>query len=253
MRKLTLVLLALLSLCAFAEDEKIIRVAAIDWCPQLCLHQEDKGYILDIVEAAFEGTGYRIKVEVYPWSRSLVLTKAGYVDAILAPAKAEAPNLLYPEHEVGAQSMCFFTEKTNPWTFSSIDSLQNLQFGIATDTSIEELNQYVSDNPQQFQFQPYFGGYIHQQARKVMKDRIDAFLFTKNSTVYELTRLGLISKFKISGCVSKTNVYMAFSSNPERKNVIRPLMELFDSRMETIRNSDTIPRIMEKYGLKDWR
>lgn len=253
MKKLALVLLLLLSQYTSADGEKTVRVAAIDWCPQLCLHQEENGYILDIVKEVFIGTGYKISIEVYPWSRALALTKAGNVEAVLAPARAEAPNLLYPEYEVGTQSMCFFTEKTNPWRYLSTDSLNDLQFGIATDTSIEELNQYVGDNPQQFQFQPYFGGYIHQQARKVMKGRIDAFLFTKNSTVYELSRLGLMSKFKISGCVSNTNVYMAFSSNPERESTIRPLIELFDSRMEMIRGSDRIPNIMQKYGLKDWR
>jgi len=256
--KLHILFLLLISMHVDAEplvnnvDEKItISIAAIDWCPQICYQDIEKGYVVELVEEVFKGTRYQLNIEIYPWSRAIKLVTEGKADALLSPAKAEAPQLLFPENSVGKQQMCFFTSKNSKWTYSGVSSLKDKLIGIATDTSIEELNEYAELNPQQFQYQPYHERYIIQNAHKLDKQRFDTFLFTKNSTVYELKRLNKWHNYRIAGCVSQAKIYMAFSPLKSANKNIEKLMNVFDQQMVELNKTGFMSALMKKYGLLD--
>ncbi|WP_154715120.1 transporter substrate-binding domain-containing protein [Neptuniibacter caesariensis] len=106
-RVLILIITSLLSAIGMADSKNTIKIAAIDWCPQLCPNQDQKGYIIDIVKEIYRDSGYQLEIETYPWSRALTMVRQGRVDAVLSPARAEAPALRYPQQEVGFQRMCF--------------------------------------------------------------------------------------------------------------------------------------------------
>lgn len=231
---------------------KEIKIAAIDWCPQICPGQERPGYVVDIVNAVFAGSDHQLNVDYYPWSRAIFLTETGQVDALLSPAKAEAPALLYPSEEVGIQRMCFFTRSDTDWRYTGVDSLTGKQIGIATDTSIEELNEFVANNPNQFQYRPYFEHYIAQSAAKLDKGRMDLFLFTHNTTIFELTRLGKRDDYRNAGCVNMTEIYMAFTPNLRREQN-RDIIKLFDKRIKELHESGAIQAIMASYQLDVWK
>jgi len=231
-------------------DEKItITIAAIDWCPQICYNDTHRGYVVDLVEEAFKGTRYQLDIQIYPWSRAIKLVSNGKVEALLSPAKAEAPQLVFPQMEVGKQQMCFFTAKNSGWVYSNTESLKDKSIGIATDTSIEELNEYVKLNPDQFQYQPYHERYITQNARKLDKKRMDTFLFTKNSTVYELNKYNIWNKYRIAGCVSPTKIYMAFAPVKSTDKDIMTMVNVFDKQMKKLNKTSYISQLMNKYGL----
>ena len=122
--------------------------------------------IIELVHEVFKDSQYEITLNYYPWSRAIKNVLQGKSDALLYPAKAEAPSLIYPKLPVGTQRMCFFTKIDSDWTYTTPTSLKNMQIGIATDTSIEELNDYVKVHYEQFQFQPYHDRYVIQNARK---------------------------------------------------------------------------------------
>jgi len=46
--------------------------------------------------------------------------------------------------------------------------------------------------------------------KKLQHNRFDTFLFTKNSTIYKINSLNLSKLYKIAGCVSSANIYVAF-------------------------------------------
>jgi len=231
---------------------KQINIASIDWCPQLCPKEKKDGYIIDILKEVFKNSPYELNIKSYPWSRSIAMTKQGQVLALLSPAKAEAPSLTYPKLEVGKQMMCFFTKKKSTWSYKGIKSLKNQIIGIATDTSIEELNEYVKNNKQQFQFLPYSQKYIEQSIKKLQNDRFDTFLFTKNSTIYKINALGLKNEFKIAGCVSSASIYMAFTSNTNFRNEVNQMIDYFDVKMKELKKTKKIEKIMNSYGLSSW-
>ncbi|WP_415905813.1 hypothetical protein ACMXYW_07890 [Neptuniibacter sp. QD48_55] len=234
-------------------DKQVIHIAAIDWCPQICPETDKPGYIIDLVKQIYSDTEYELDIRIYPWSRALSMTQQGRVHAVLSPAKPEAPDLLYPINEVGTQRMCFFTDREKEWQYENIHSLKNKQFGLSTDTSIEELNDYALLNPEQFQYLPYNERHIVQQAKKVLRNRIHAFLFTYNSTVYTLKNAGKWDRFKSAGCVQEANIYMAFSPQINMQDDIKKMMEVFDEKMAILKRGDGISQVMSHYGLDDWR
>lgn len=106
---------------AIADEQEVIQIAAIDWCPQLCPAHTNPGYIAELVEQIYGSSDYQLNIKTYPWSRALSMVRKGEVDAVLSPARAEAPDPIYPHYEVGIQRMCFFTLATNSWnTMASV-------------------------------------------------------------------------------------------------------------------------------------
>ena len=246
--RLVVVFLSSLWFVASSINAKTIKIAAIDWCPQICIDQKQKGYVVDLVNEIYRDSGYQLDIEYLPWSRAIKYVSSGKADALLSPAKAEAPDLLYPEQAVGAQTMCFYTRADSGWSYQGVDSLKNLQIGIAIDTSIEELNSYVAEHPGQFQFQPYHERFISQNAGKLDKGRIDTFLFTRNSTQYELQQLGIWHNYREAGCVTSAPIYMAFTPASCQSSIIE-MMTVFDQRMLELTQSSFIEQIMTSYGL----
>ena len=232
------------------SDAETLKIAAIDWCPQICVNKLKAGYTVDLINKVYEDSLYELDIDVFPWSRAIKYVSEGQYDALLAPAKKEAPDLVYPNFSVGSQRMCFFTSASNPWRYSGEESLVNMQFGIAFDTSIEELNQYIAKHPEKFQFQPYHERYVAQNAKKVLKGRIDAFLFTQNTTLFELAKTGLDGVIKNAGCVSEAEIYLAFTANKDKAEKISSAINFFDHRIVQLRQSGFINKLMRQYGIK---
>jgi len=235
--------------CSLWLKAETIKVAGIDWCPQICINEEKPGYVVELVNEVFKGTKFSLEIDHFPWSRAIKNVLQGKYDALLSPAKAEAPNLIYPKHEVGKQRMCFFTKKSSQWSYSGPKSLANLQIGIAVDTSIEELNEYVKNNLAQFQFQPYHERYVLQNARKLDKKRTDTFLMTKNTTLYSLSLAGLSEGYREAGCVSITPIFMAFTPELSKQNNVEEMTLVFDRRMAEINKTPFLEKLMQRYGL----
>lgn len=228
----------------------VIKIASIDWCPQLCPKEEKKDYVLDILEQVFKNSKYKLDIKTYPWSRAIMLVNNGTAHALLSPAKNEAPNLVYPQNNVGTQQMCFFSKIDYTWQYKNSNSLKNKKIGIAKDTSLEELNSYIQQNKTQFQSMPYGQNYIKKSLLKLDRDRFDTFLFTKNSTIYKINSLGLKNKYKISGCLSPSDIYIAFSPKKDLRQFIREISNFFDKKISKIKQTNQIHQIFKSYGLE---
>ena len=250
-----------LILCAFmAVSPKVLStelitpqklsIAAIDWCPHVCLSKERPGYIVEIVKEVFSGGKYQLQIDFFPWSRAIRNVTSGQYHALLAPAKKEAPNLIYPANALGFQKMCFFVDKNSDWQYKNPKSLQGLAIGIASDSSIEELNAYIIKKPEQFQFQPYHERFVKQNALKVLKKRIDTFIFTLNATLYTLKREGLHHKIKNVGCISKAEIYMAFTPIGSERSFINEVVTYFEQRMSELHENGRLEEIRKKYDAK---
>jgi ABC-type amino acid transport substrate-binding protein len=229
--------------------KEVIHIDAIDWCPQICLDSNQPGYVIELVNKIFENTQYRLNIRIFPWSRAIRNISTGKADALLSPAKSEAPNLLYPALHVGYQQMCFFTLYNSSWRYDGISSLKGLQIGIAKDTSIEELNVFVKDNPSQFQFQPYHERYIAQNIAKLKKGRIDSFLFTKNSTFFSLHLQQKQGYIKEAGCLSKEPIYMAFTPVISKQEKITMMMSVFNNKLSAIKKTQYLKELIASYHL----
>lgn len=238
-----------LVLAQSAQAQQVVPVAVIDWCPHICQSTDQKGYVLDIAVEVFRAEGIELKIKFVPWSRAIEMTQSGQTSALLAPAKSEAPMLRYPEYPVGYQQICFFTHQLAAWRFVNERDLVGKRIGIANDVSIPTLENFIMSFPQYFHFQPYHENFVERNVRMVIRGRLDAFLFTKNSLLYTLQKLGFEKDIKEAGCVPKEPIYMAFSPAPEEKAKINDLMRLFDKGMARLQKSGRITEILASYGL----
>lgn len=229
-----------------------LEVTAIDWCPQLCSSSEKPGYVLDTLKAVFKDSPYEISVKTYPWTRSIDLVKTGAAHAVLAPAKSEAPDLIYPENPIGIQRMCFFTKKESNWTYAGVDSLQGMKVGVAKDAAPQELNSYIAKNKKRFQFMPYNESYLTKSLKKLDGNRFDTFIFTYNTTVYEMNEMSVSDKYRMAGCVTKDYIYVAFSPSGKNKSVVSEAMKFYDNKINELHENGTISNIMSSYKLDNW-
>lgn len=252
MIKNILLVILIIFVFSFCLHAKTLSIAAIDWCPQICLKQDNSGYVVDIIKQVFEDTDYQLDITFYPWSRAIKLVRAGKVDALLSPAKNEAPDLLYPANEVGIQRMCFFINSSSNWQYQNDESLKGMQIGIAQDASLAELTDYQKRHPEQFQVQPYLGRFIKQNAAKLRKKRIDSFIFTHNATWYELNKLGIQEHYRNAGCINHSNIYIAFSDTKNNAE-IKKMVNIFDEKIVLMHSNGSIENIMKKYDLQSWK
>lgn len=245
----TLIIACSLSVSAFGSSlPDVQEIAEISWCPQICPNNsEHPGYISEILNETINGLGTKFIRNEYPWSRAINNVVQGKSIALSAPAKQEAPNLIYPSIPIGIQRMCFFVNQQSNWAYTGVESLRGVIVGIASDTSIEELNQYVKSYPENFQYQPYHDRFISQNVKKLNKGRIDTFIFTRNSTLYKLKKLGLHDEVKIAGCVSSAPVYIAFSPAEQKRDLSIALADLFDQRMLQLIKENKVNSILGKY------
>lgn len=226
-----------------------IKVAAIDWCPQICPQASEKGYIIETIDAVFEGSAYQLTIDYFPWSRAIKGVEDGSLHLLLAPAKKEAPHLIYPEQPVGFQQMCFFTQEDSNWEYTGPNSLLNQRVGIAQDTSIVELNEWRLKHPEVFQYLPYHERFIKQNVGKLNKQRIDSFIFTRNSTNY-LLKSENISNVRNAGCVSKEPVYAAITPALNSNIDTQALKSFIDKRLLALENKGKITEIKRKYSVE---
>lgn len=83
----------------------------------------------------------------------------------------------------------------------------------------------------------------------MIKRRIDAFLFTKNTTIYELRKLNLLTKIKEAGCVSKANIYIAFTPKIEKRQLVGEFIEEFELKLTRLKTSGNLSKILNKYKI----
>ncbi|WP_100641659.1 substrate-binding periplasmic protein [Alteromonas facilis] len=238
---------------AYAQDttEKVVKIAAIDWCPQICPQDPSQnGYVLDIVKRVFEGSAYTLQIDYFPWSRAIQYVRQGKYQVLLSPAKKEAPDLTYPQFPIGTQQMCFISLKDFDWYYQGLESLAGVRVLIATDTSVEELNSFVLSHPSQVAFIPYSDTFITRAIEMLEKDRVETFMFTLHSSQYVAKQDGKYAKLKVVGCVSEAPIYFALSSSDEVIEEALELQTFFDSRIKQLILEGDVDDIMQAYELR---
>ena len=235
---------------AASPSVQTLTVASIDWCPQLCPDNKDKGYIWDIVHKVFEDEKFALDILTVPWTRAIDMTRHGQAVALLSPAKGEAPDLVYPDYPVGHQQMCFFTRAHSNWRYAGPQSLFTLKTGVVMDATLEELDEVTRDNPDLFLFMPYDEKFILRGARMLDSGRLDTFLFTRNTTLFEFKRHGILDRYRIAGCVVPSPIYMAFSPVDTMKLQVDRLKTFFDQRMGEMESNGDAARIRAAYGIE---
>ncbi len=230
-----------------------VKVAAVDWCPQICVDKQNPGFVMETVKMIFKDSPYDLEIEIYPWTRAIKMVNAGEAQALLAPTKKEAPNLRYPVQAIGSQKMCFWTKPESTWQYTDINSLEAVQIGFAYDVAIAELSDYMKSHEERFQLMSFNHEYIVKSMKKLEFGWIDTFLLTHNFARYEFHALNVTNKVRLAGCLTPESYYMAFTARSRDPEKISKMMTFFDLKIKELKSSEKIPQIMSRYGLRNWQ
>ncbi len=223
-----------------------IRIAAIDWCPFICLNDENPGFLVEYVNEIYKRSNKSLNITIYPWSRAIKRVKEGKDHALLSPAKHEAPDLVYPDTPIGAQRWHFFKLKTNPWTSSaSFDGVKVIYPKDALPRPLEKYKNLIG-----FKEKPYNDKYLNSSIAMMLKNRIDLLVSHYSTTTLYLKKNNLENEIISSGEIDQDPLYLAFSPAPQNKQIIEEYMKLFEKEIAILIEEGFIEKILLKYGLE---
>lgn len=245
--KATLILFMLLFVRGVQAET--LHFSTLDWCPFVCPQDKEKpGFLVEYVQTIFKNTPYKIKIKAYPWSRAIKYTESGETLALLGPAKEEAPNLIFPKSEIGQQRFCFFTRTEDSWMFGQPSSVMGRTVMVPQDAFPAALNEYR--HKAQFKFRPYNNDYVRLVLEMLRVKRIDTILLTYNSMMNFLSAQPFVrQEIKYANCISKQNLYLAFTPNIKKRAQVDKVMAVFEREIALLRKKNYLQDLLVKYQL----
>ncbi len=244
----TTMFLSLLLWCTPASSIEPFTIGVIDWCPYICPgHPKQPGILVEYTRAIYEGSDYQIKIDVYPWSRAILYALDGTSDALLAPSKHEAPNLVFPKVEIFSQTMCFFTVMDNPWEYMDAQSLTGKTIVYPQDALPEIL--LIMNKNATFTPKAYTRSFRDQVGSMLLSNRIEIVLANDYTMARYLKSKQLTDKIKSAGCLPPEKIYLAFTPNENSKKRIKHLMEIYEKRIKVLIKNKFLKGLLEKYQL----
>ncbi len=225
-----------------------INISTIDWCPFICpSNSEYPGLLVEYTKAIYSKTGLNVSFKVYPWSRAIKNTERGSSDALLAPAKNEAPKLVFPETEIGTQRFCFFSLKEDSWKYEKPESVIGKKILYPQDALPEVLKKFRKKA--KFIKKPYSFDYLRQTTGMLQFGRTETVLMTYYSMVDYLNKNNLSDRIILSGCVTSQNLYLAFSPDPKKKKRVEKLIAIFERNIKILKREKYFEGLLSKYKL----
>ncbi len=235
--------------CTPASSEDTFKISVIDWCPFICPDNPNKpGILVEYVQAIYEGSGYEINMEVYPWSRAIVYALDGTSDALLAPTKNEAPGMVFPRLELSLQTLCFFTLSDNPWVYKGVKSLSNKHIIYPQDALPETLvkkNIHVTFTPK-----AYTKDFNRQVSSMLKSRRIEIVLAAEYAMSSHLKLNQLSNLITSAGCLPPEKIYLAFTPNPSNKSHINHLIKIYNKRIKILIKQQLLKDLLAKYQVQ---
>jgi len=217
-------------------------------------NEQHVGYMIEIAKTIFEKEGHTIDYQIMPWSRAIKDARSGTVNAIVGALKDEAPDFIYPKNEQGLSvPATFFVKKGDSWKFKEITSLKNKNIGIINDYSYGSIiDDFLKDKNNQSIIQSLSGtDALEQNIKKLLFGRIDIVIEDKIVMAYKLKSMNIQDQIIEAGnSGEKTLLYIAFS--PVNKNS-KKYAEILSKGMDNLRNNGELKKILDVYGLKDWK
>lgn len=246
--------LFLFSIMVSSAGADTIKMVSDTWCPYACSPQSDRpGYMVEIAREIFAKHGHSVDYNLMNWARALAEVKSGKNDAILGASRAEIEGFVIPQLPAGALVNFFWVLKDNPWVYQNAKSLKSKSFGVINDYSygaaIDEaiknknpaMKRMTGDEP------------LLRMIQMTENKRLDGFVENPLVLYYTLNKLKKsAAKFKIASknLADDPDLFIAFSpANPKSKDYARILEE----GLVELRESGRLKKILDKYGISDWK
>jgi polar amino acid transport system substrate-binding protein len=249
---LVIVLWSIVACQVYADT---ITLVADEWCPYNCAPESDApGYMIEIARRVFEPKGHTLDYQILPWARAVQDSRAGKYTAIVGAYKGDAPDFIFPANELGQINQSFFVTTESSWNYTGIESLANIAIGVIKDYAYgDELDAYIGEHgsdPHKVQVVAGIEA-LTTNIQKLLKGRIVAVLENENVLLYKVSQMGVQDKIRSAGiAVPPEKAYIAFSpAIPQAQEYATILSE----GVAQLRQTGELSKILEKYGLQDWK
>ncbi|MCG7498322.1 transporter substrate-binding domain-containing protein [Vibrio sp. Of7-15] len=230
----------------------VITIVADEWYPYNGTPDSSKpGYGIEVIQRIFEKHDHTIEYTVLPWNRAIHTTRRGSYNAIIGAIKADAPDFIFPEQELGYSQDAFYVAKDSSWSFSDIHSLSKMRIGLIKDYAYDDspLTQFVKRNPNNVYYSLGQNA-LEPNIRKLLNNHLDVLVEDKNVFAHTTQDMALHNQFKYAGNLGKgSHIYVAFS--PQHKKS-KEYAEIFSQGMKQLKESGELEKILKKYGLQYW-
>jgi polar amino acid transport system substrate-binding protein len=244
---------------ANAGPNKTITLKGDVWPPYVMDPGEGKnGFMVDVAMAALSKYGFEVKFTNEPWTRTLDDLEKGRTDGVVGIYFSDAAGrkLVIPVEEIGISINKFYVKKDSSWKYSNIKSLEKIVLGVIDSYDYGEINPYIEAQKKLPSAAKKVGIMygdkgLENNLKKLMIGRITATVEDHLVMNYTSSKMGLQDKIKEAGSVKPLNkVGIAFSpGNPMSKDYATAL----SSGIEKMRASGELKKILDKYGVKDWK
>ncbi|KPA16759.1 ABC transporter periplasmic substrate binding protein [Candidatus Magnetomorum sp. HK-1] len=254
-------LIALFCLISFTCVNSVLGdrliLVADNWCPYNCDPDSgQKGYMIDLAEAILAEAGHSIEYKAINWSRSIIKSREGKYHGIIGAVKAEAPDFIFPEKPLGLAKNKFWVKKGDPWRYSGVDSLKNRWLGIIKDYDYgKKINKYIEEKKGSLAVQIRSGDdALDVLIKKLENGRINVLNEDRNVFMHKINELKKNDLFDDAGddltSVETSYVYIAFSPFFKQS---KTYAKILSDGIIKYRKNGKLQKILNKYGLKDWK
>ena len=231
----------------------IIVLKADEWCPYNCKPGSDKeGFMIEIAKEILGGAGHEVKYELSPWDKAIASVREGNGDGVVgADNTADAPGFIFPKEATAINSTCFYSKKGKDWKFKNMDSLKGVKVGVIEGYAYyDEVDEFVESSPKNL---------VKVSGKEAGKDLASRLVRGILDVVIEneFVAPGVFGKemanIEVSGCGGVSGLFVAFSPHDSKKAKSEEYAKLMTEGMQKLRKEGKLQKILDKYGIKDWK
>jgi polar amino acid transport system substrate-binding protein len=233
---------------------KSVSIRADEWFPINGVPgASSPGYMIELAQIILKEHGYTVDYQVSPWERSLYDVRKGNADCVVGAFTEDAPDFIFPKESWGKIESTFYVKKGTTWKYEGIKSLMSAKVGtIGGYAYSEEFDAYVVTNSNSPRVQVIKGNNaLENNINKLLSGRIDTLIESHLVMMAKLKDMGKSSDIMAAGLLAPADdMYIACS--PAKANS-KELVQWFSDGLTKLRDSGELQKLLNKYGLKDWK
>jgi polar amino acid transport system substrate-binding protein len=204
-----------------------------------------KGMAVEIVTETFKSMGHDVKIEIWPWARSIEMLKNGEADGIFTffktPEREEFTH--FSKEVLLSQKMSFWVKNNSVVTFDGdLSRLQNYKFGVVRKTSYGSIFDNAVKNGTLKVYESYT---IEECINQLINGRIDIWVSNRAGAAFELKKAGKYLEVReVIPIIQNIPAFVGFS----KKRHLEELRNDFDKALSRFKKSLKYSRIVKKYS-----
>jgi len=252
MKRLFLVFTCMAALSSAATYADTVTIRADAWYPMNGEPGSEKpGYMIELARAVFEPAGHTVDYGLMPWERAVNSVRSGKFDCVVGAYKDDAPDFVFPAESWGHDETHLWVVSDNNWSYSGLDSLAGKTVGLIGGYAYaDDFDAYMESNPGQAQT-INANNALEQNIKKVIGGRIDTTVESPSVMRAKLRDLGLDGKLRSAGPLAEpVPMYIACSPKSDKSQTY---IDLVDQCTQELRASGELKKLLDRYGLEDWK